>query len=540
MYKIYQNKQTLPIKNASIKVLLVIAGAVLFNIIFWQEKVAVNAVLFDVFVVWSVFYLYPSFFSNPLMKWLLAAHFITLLSLVIQNTFLSKLAFSATLLLVVVFSQYRHRSVWYAAASAVMNYLLMVPSFFTNLQWAGSSKVNFDSIKRSIRFLIIPIMLLMVFFILYNFANAIFMHLVNDAGIALTKFFNRFFSWFSWDRLGFLLLGIFITGGLLLKSSVNWFSEADVKKGNDLWRKKKDFLKWKQSAWFDLLSLLMGKFASGIMALRNEHRTAVISLFLLNVLLLCINCVDITYVWFGFTYHNDLNLSEYVHEGTGLLIFSILLAMVLLLFFFRGNLNFYRKNKWLRLGAYAWLLQNGVLVVSVFFRDYYYIQHQGLAYKRIGVLIFLLMVVTGLATVFIKIHQRKTTYYLLRVNAWFAIIVLVLASCIHWDETIASYNLARKDTIPLDIKFLLSLSDKVLPVLQKNIDVLDKPAIAIQGEGEYLYRSTLTPQQLFENRKKEFSEAQKSYSWLSWNMADAQVKRELGEIEQLHTSSIHK
>ncbi|MEO5890180.1 MAG: hypothetical protein ABIQ31_08005, partial [Ferruginibacter sp.] len=104
-------------KNAFVKILLVTAGAVLFNIIFWHEKLAVNAVLFDVFILWSVFYLYPTAFTQPLMKWLLAAHIITLIAVVVHNTYLSKLAFSTTLLLVVVFSQYRHRSVWYAALS---------------------------------------------------------------------------------------------------------------------------------------------------------------------------------------------------------------------------------------------------------------------------------------------------------------------------------------------------------------------------------------------------------------------------------------
>ncbi|MEO6546500.1 MAG: DUF4173 domain-containing protein, partial [Ferruginibacter sp.] len=204
----------------------------------------------------------------------------------------------------------------------------------------------------------------------------------------------------------------------------------------------------------------------------------------------------------------------------------------------RGNLNFYKKNKWLRLGAYAWLLQNAVLVVSVFFRDYYYIQHQGLAYKRIGVLFFLLLVLAGLSTVFIKIHLRKTAYYLLRINAWFVVILLVLASCIHWDEMIAGYKLSRKNTIPLDVKFLLSLSDKTLPLLQKNIDVLDKSTITVLGESEYWYRTPLTPRQLFETRKNEFVSAQKRYTWLSWNMADDQVKRAFNQMETLHTSSI--
>jgi hypothetical protein len=244
-------------------------------------------------------------------------------------------------------------------------------------------------------------------------------------------------------------------------------------------------------------------------------------------------------VWFGFKYNNDINLSEYVHEGTGLLIFSILLAMVLLLFFFRGNLNFYKQNKWLRLGSYAWLFQNAVLVVSVLLRDYYYIDHYGLAYKRIGVLIFLAMVLAGLVTIFIKIQQRKTAYYLLRVNAWIAIVILVVSSCIHWDETIARYNLARKNTITLDVKFLLTLSDKVLPLLEKNMDVLDRKNASEQNtEGEYLYRSNLTQRQVFENRKKEFSNTQKLYTWLSWNMADNYVKKQI--IETMQTSSINK
>lgn len=518
-------------KNASQKILLVITGAVLFNIIFWQEKLAVNSVLFDVFVLSSVFYLYPSAFVNRYIKWLLAAHFITLGALIIQNTFLSKLAFSATLLLVVVFTQYLHRSVWYAAASSVMNYLLMIPSFFVNISLLQCNRFNLYGIRKSIRFLVIPLLLAFVFFLLYNFANTIFKSLVNDAGIAVQHFFSRFFTWFSWGRFGFLMLGLFVTGGLLLKSNIAYFSKADSCKADVLSRKKNDLIKWKKTSWFDLLSLVMGRFANGTMALRNENKTAVITLFLLNALLLSINCVDIAYVWFGFTYNNNINLSEYVHEGTGLLIFSILIAMVLLLFFFRGNLNFYKQNQWLRSGSYAWLFQNAVLVVSVVFRDYYYIEHYGLAYKRIGVLIFLLLVLFGLTTVFIKIYQRKTVYYLLRVNAWFAIVMLVASSCIHWDETIAKYNLARKDTISLDVEFLLSLSDKVLPQLEKNADVLDGIGNAgANEEGEYLYRSSLTPRQVFENRKKEFLAAQKAYTWLSWNMADDYVKKEFREI----------
>ncbi|MEO6731433.1 MAG: DUF4173 domain-containing protein [Ferruginibacter sp.] len=511
----------------SLKITLVTAGAVLFNIIFWHEKLALNSLFFDVFILWSVFNLYPSAFRLPVMKWLLAAHLITLAAVLFHNTVLSKIAFCSTLLLVVVFTQYIHRSVWYAAGSALMNYVLAPGSIFANLKLLRHNKLNFSGVRRSIRFLIIPILLLCAFFFIYSLANSVFKEMVNDTSLAIEKYFSRFFDWFSWQRFGFLMLGLFITGGLLLKSSINWFSDAEAKKSDWLTRKKNDLLAWRKTGWFDMLTLLMGKVAGGIMALRNENRTGTISLVLLNVLLLGINIIDIVYVWFGSKYNNDINFSEYVHEGTGLLIFSILLAMMLLLFFFRGNLNFYKRNKWLRYGAYAWLLQNSLLVISVLLRDYYYIAHDGLAYKRIGVLIFLTLVLAGLITVFIKIYQRKTAYYLLRVNAWIAIIMLVFCSCIHWDETIARYNLAKKETIALDVKFLLTLSDKTLPLLQQNIQVLQHPIAIPGGEGESLYRSSYTPLEFFEKRKKEFLEQQEEYSWLSWNAADEFVSKQL-------------
>jgi len=525
-------------KTPAQKILLLITGAILFNIIFWQEKIAVNALLFDAFILASVFYLYPAAFTKPAMKWLLLAHVVTLVTLVIHNTVLSKLAFSATLLLVVVFTQFLHRSVWYAAASAVGNYLLFVFSFLEDIRQIKKGEMRSLGIKKALRFLIIPLMIAGVFMLIYSFSNAVFQDVVNSMGIALQRFFSRFFDWFNWERFGFLMLGLFITGGLILKMNSNYFSEKEFVKHNDLYRTKHNLNRWKQTAMFDILSLFMGRFANGIMALRNENTVGIISLVMLNALLLFINAIDITYVWFGFSYTANLNLTQYVHEGTGMLIFSIMLAMLVLLFFFRGNLNFYKKNKWLRYGAYGWILQNAVLVVSVLLRDYYYIVHMGLAYKRIGVLVFLLMVLMGLITVFIKIHQRKTAYYLWRVNGWFAVGLLVVASCVHWDETIASYNLAHKNTIPLDIKFLLSLSDKALPVLEKNKDVLDEKNTVLYDLGDGISTTALTPRDIFDMRKKEFFEKQKMYSWLSWNATDAYVKRNLSN--PAITSSLNK
>ncbi len=514
-------------KSEHAKILLVLAGTILFNLFFWQEKIALNAILFAAFILAAVFYLYPSSIKRKTILWLLLAHSISAATLLIHNTVLSKLAFCGTLLLVVIYVQYLHRSVWYAAGSAISNYALMIVSFFDNLTVIKSKGLKFKNFRKAIRFLIIPIMILAVFFLVYSFANAVFRQVVDNMASAVERFMTQLLSWFNWQRFGFLMVGLFITGGLLLRSKAEFFTKKDNEQTDDLNRKRKNLKHWKESALFDLLTLFMGRFANGVMALRNENTVGIISLVLLNVLLLFINCLDIIYVWFGFSYTPDLNLTKYVHEGAGMLIFSIVLAMLVLLFFFRGNLNFYKKNKWLRYGAYAWIIQNVILVISVLFRDYYYIQHMGLAYKRIGVLVFLAMVLMGLITMFIKIHQRKSTYYLLRINGWFAIVLLVASSCIHWDEQIANYNLSKKSTIPVDVHFLLTLSNKTLPVIERNQDVLMSGSTIPQSDAEFVYRSYLTPAQLFAQRKNKFFEEQKKYSWLSWNAADEYVKKNL-------------
>ncbi len=521
------------INNAVLKMILVTAGAVIFNIVFWQEKLALNAIFFDAFVLLSVFYLYPAAFTKTGMKWLLAAHAVAIATVIVHNTLLSKLAFSATLLLVVVFTQYLHRSVWYAAASVVSNYVLLIFSALEEIQHLKLLKIKSVGLRKMLRFIIIPVIIGGIFLIVYALANTVFQTALSKVAVAVEHFVMQIFSQLQWQRFGFLLLGFAVTGGMLLKAAHNYFSNKDVAQHNDLYRQKNNLRRWKKTALFDLLTLFMGRFANGVLALRNENTVGIISLVLLNILLLIINAIDVVYVWFGFTYTPDVNLKDIVHEGTGLLIFSIVLAVAVVLFFFRGNLNFYKKNKWLRYGAYGWIFQNAILLISVLLRDWYYIQHQGLAYKRIGLLAFLTMVLMGLITVFIKIHYKKTAYYLWRVNGWFAILLLVISSCINWDETIAGYNLAKKNTIPVDVIFLLTLNDKVLPLLQAHPDLLDKPIA--NNNADYPRSSELSPRMFFLERRRQFMAAQQQYTWLSWNVADADVKKQFKKTNLLST-----
>lgn len=514
--------------------LLVSAGAIIFNIIFWNEKLGVNTILFDIFICSSVIFLFPYSLKSNSSRWLLVAHLITAATVIIHNTVLSKISFSVTMLLFISFSQYLHRSVWYASGSALMNYINVIPNFFHELKRINGKQIKTVGWSRKIRILVIPFCILFVFYIIYSSANTVFSQITTEISAAVARWVSHFFNWFSPERFCFFLLGIFVVGGLILRNANTFFSDADLRQQNDLSRKKSRLKKWRQSPFADLLSLIAGKTVNGIMALKNEFKTGYISLVLLNVLLLFINLIDLRYVWLDFSFSKGSNMAAYVHEGAGLLILSIVLAMLLLLFFFRGNLNFYKKNKWLRYGAYLWILQNLFLVLSVFMRDYYYISHYGLAYKRIGLLFFLAMVLAGLFTIFLKIYYTKTTYYLLRLNAWVAILLLVFASANHWDETIAQYNLARKSTIPLDVPFLLSLSDRTLPLLEENQDVLETENDYTFSYGNQFHDTS--PVKFLAYREKEFFKKQNTYTWLSWNLADAKVKNAL--TQRMHISQL--
>jgi hypothetical protein len=508
------------------KIVLVITGAVLFNLVFFNEKLAINTVLFDAFLLSALFFLYPQARQHATVNWLLLGHVVCLAMLVVHNTELSKIAFVITGLLIAGFAEYAHRSVWFAGGSMLMNVLMVAASFVEPIRFNRGPVIKGKAISRVIRFAIFPIILLVVFFCIYLLANNVFSDIAGRIGAQLEQFFSHFFDFFSWQRSLFLLLGLLITGSILLKSKLDYFSAREARMHDGLQRFRKTLNKRKEGAFFQIIELIMGRMASGIMALKNENTTGIISLVLLNILLLVVNIIDVNFLWVHFQYKEGEPIYKMVHEGTELLIVSIVLAMAILLFFFKGNLNFYKRNKWLKYGAYAWIIQNAMLVSSVFLRDYYYILRHGLAYKRIGVLFFLIMVLVGLATVFLKIWNRKTNYFLFRVNAWAGIVVLVLATTIHWDEFIAGYNLQRKNTVDLDVSFLLSLSDKALPLIDTNIIALQKRQNDLQATSTNRNAAcdTCFIEQL-KQRELAFAQKQQQYSWLSWNYADAYTKK---------------
>jgi len=520
-------------KKERAKLLAIVAGGILFSLVFWREKIALNTLLYDVFLLLILFSLYPKARRSSTVRWLTLGHLICLAMIVVHNSVISKVGCCITMALLAGFIEYIHRSAWYAGGSVLLNGGFVIASLFESLQFEKTSTPGKRKYGKLIRFAIIPLLFSIIFILIYSSANSVFSEVVGKFWKWLGTSITDFLDLISWQRFFFLLAGLYLTGWIILKSRMDFFEKKENKCEDELLRRRKTATEKRNDLLNSISRNLMGKLGKGMLALKNMNTVGLLSLILLNILLLIVNGIDIAYLWFGFEYGKDVNLYKMIHQGTDMLIISILLAMAILIIFFRGNLNFYRHNKWLKYGSYAWIIQNCTLVFSVFLRDYYYISQTGLAYKRIGVLFYLLLVMTGLVTVFWKIYRKKTTYYLFRVNAWSVIILLVGATTVNWDEFIAAYNFRQKDKILMPVDYMLTLSNKAIPLLEQNADVLREQLKKLEQLGFMKDPCEACVVNSLQEKKEAFMNAQSGYSWLSYNLSDASIKRYFSESSKL-------
>jgi hypothetical protein len=212
-----------------------------------------------------------------------------------------------------------------------------------------------------------------------------------------------------------------------------------------------------------------------------------------------------------------------VHQGTGTVIVSIVIAISIILFYFRGTLNFSEQSKTIKVLAYLWIAQNVFMLISTGFRNDLYIAEYGLTYKRIGVYIYLLLASIGLVTTFIKILKLKSNHFLFRSNGWLFYGVLIIACFVNWDVMITWYNIQLPKQI--EKTYLVKLSDKTLPQLfaLESYPSLTKKEFVneayVSGIDAINYGDEVPPssyEQELSRKLFHFMHRSKNGSWQSW------------------------
>ncbi|MCB2378074.1 DUF4173 domain-containing protein [Hymenobacter sp. BT635] len=519
----------------SLQKLLLPLGAVLFDFLFWQERAGLNMLLYTVFVLAAVVATLPKT-SLVLRSGYFRAAFLGAifsgLMVAVYGSFAAYLTCVVSLALVLGYVNQPHlKLVGYALLTALGNQLRVVPVLARMLRAPRQVGAKAQRIRFYARLLVLPVVALGVFHLLFALANPRYAEYAQRAWVAVEEWLAALLPNISVPHLLFFLLGLVLTAGALLVVPVHFFADQESRFGEFV-RRQRD-----RVASFAVRRPNFQPQSFRALDLRKEYLVALGLFGLVNALLLVVNLIDIQWIWFGFTPAPGFDLTQFVHEGTYVLILSILVAMGIVLWFFRRNLNFYAPGlRWLRIGATVWVVQNGVLAVSVALRNYYYILHTGLAYKRIGVYGFLLLTFFGLATILLKIWQRRSAYALVRLNALAAYGLLLVLAAGNWESWMTRYNLQPRFR-RVDYGFLLAMPDRVLPELAARAGSMPGRQLISEVNGRWIDISWPDAHARLQERLRAFRQLEQRRHWQSRTYLDSRAYHAIIGLEPTQTAT---
>lgn len=283
---------------------------------------------------------------------------------------------------------------------------LMFPNWFPN----SLIKNHFG--RKFLFYFIVPGLILTLFILVYSGGSDIF-----------ASFFENFFKQFSfWKIIVLGFIGLTISFNLWYS-----FSTKEIDQTNDEIREE-----FNENEVSDFRKKLETENIS------YSRNSGVISLILINIALLAF-LISYNYEQF-FQAQNVMNLSAETHQRVGTVILSIVLAILIILFYFRSVFNFDPKAKTLSNLTFVWMGLNFLLILSTLLKTLNYIDVFGLTFKRIGVIVFLSLCVTGLIYTYLKIKYKKTNSYLFSKMMKVGFMVLIVGSWINFSWLVTKYN----------------------------------------------------------------------------------------------------
>ena len=485
----------------------ILTGAVILTILFHMQPAGLNLWIAEALFFGWMFLNRQIPLRNRLVLVSFTGVVITLLATVLVHSAFSGWMHAISLLVFTgMLSAPQLRSLASGLASGIANCLMAQVTFLKGIRHFRIGKKPVGSWLWKSRIFLIPLIIIIVFISIYRNSSPVFDNLIEQSLGWVGERIANLFENFNFALLGTFILCLAIAVLMMVRNRIAFIETADKTASDSVVRKR------------------VRRFRKTLgMGIKNEYKAAIFLLVVLNFLIFILNITDIQWVWFNFEWEGQY-LKQFVHEGTWLLIFSILISITIVLWFFRGNLNFLSSNKTLKVLSYIWLLQNVILTVSVSIRNFYYISYFSLAYKRIGVIIFLILTLIGLITVLYKVMHKRSGFWLIKTNAvaWF--IVLVTSSAIPWDIYIARYNFSHAGQSFVHLNFLSRLSDKALPYLDIPLEKLQ--AIDKEQEGKFPFgreRRYMEParyREIIDLHKANFIDRYESEGWLSWNLPE--------------------
>lgn len=451
------------------KKIIIIIGAILFSTFFFKQNIGLNLLLFTLVATTILGITNWKSFKNKITIIKTIAYLITGITVFLYNSELVILSNIIAFFTLVGSISENKSSIYIKWINGIYTTVVSFFAFYYDSLGVEVENVKKEKINYSYWFKIIgiPAIILLIFILLYRNANPVFDELIEKIDLSFINF-----QWILFTGLGFYLFNN-ITNPIQIEP----ITSKDLQQGNYLLENE--------------LKPISKK------SLKNEKQLAVILMILLNILILFFIATDIVHLS---KIHSMIapRLSEQVHNGVNALIISNILAIIIILYFFRGSLNFFNKNKDLKNLAYVWIFLNLSVVIITMIKNVEYIVSFGLTYKRIGVLFFLTATSIGLITTFIKVSKVKNLSYLFRKNIQIAFIMLIISTTLNWDKMITQYNFNYAEQ--LDLKYLINLSNNNTFLLKEYADI---STIDIQNKTKINRKYTKYIRNLKENSWQE-------------------------------------
>lgn len=445
--------------------------AALFVILFYDQNVGMNLGIMSIVYTTLTLFKTPERNRTKTFLILFVTSILSSFAFIWYGDFPSLLAVVSSILLLGYRSRNRNLKILFLIPVFIINSFTSLFRFFSFDEWLPKKNVS-GIWQKTLAFIIIPILLISVFFGIYSAGSDHFAALFRDYELDINV----------WQLLCISVLGFFIAFNYW-----NYAVERFIYKKNH----------WLDDDFQDQSKIQKSTYS--FLDLDSERTSGVISFFCLNILLVFF-IITYNYEQFYEVSKTPVQLSEETHERVNAVIMSIVMAVLVIMFYFKSGFNFDPKAKLMKMLAGIWIVLNAILVLSAVVKNYEYIISYGWTYKRLGVFAFLILALIGLALTFIKIQRKKRNAFLFNAMTWYFYGTILACSYVNWGGMITSQNMKRRDfvvnyhleQISFSERGLLKYADeKKDPQLKKKILVKVKEEKSRPFLSKILYYETL-------------------------------------------------
>ena len=407
---------------------LILVCSLIFTLLFYNESVGVNLAIFGLMLTGIICYFYQDRFTSRSHLVLVITSILSCIAFAWYGDFVSFLALALSIIFLQFRTQENNLKIIQVFPVVFVNGITSLGRMLMFTQWLPKKEIKNNFAKKLIAYFIIPTIFVGLFFIVYAFGSDHFSDLFTDYYLDV-----NFLQLILISLLGFYLSFTFWNYWI-----PEAFSDYNSLFGNDFKDEK----------------LIRNQRTFSFLDIDFERRSGEITLALLNGLLL-VFIITYNYEQF-FEVVEKSALSSSTHERVNAVIFSIIMAVGVILFYFKGGFNFDEKAKNLKRLSKIWIFLNGILIFSTIIKNSEYVSFFGLTYKRLGVYAFLMLAIIGLFFTFLKIVKQKTNGYLVNQMVWYFYGTILLCSFVNWGNLVTNYNILVKKGV--EPEFLKSLN----------------------------------------------------------------------------------